>query len=85
MHPDVLSGWFEDFIKRTELTDIHLHSLRRTNATLMIAGGENIRTVSRRLGHAQTTTTMNIYSHAIESADAKAADTLENILKPNVG
>lgn len=83
MHPDVLSGWFEDFIKRTDLPQqIHLHSLRHTNATLMIAGGEDIRTVSQRLGHAQTTTTMNIYSHAIESADAKAAETLENILNP---
>lgn len=82
MNPDVLSGWFEDFIKRSDLPPIHLHSLRHTNATLMIAGGEDIRTVSKRLGHAQTTTTMNIYSHAIQSADAKAADTLENILKP---
>ena len=40
------------------------------------------RTVSRRLGHSQTSTTSNIYSHAIESADARAAETLENILSP---
>jgi hypothetical protein len=31
--------------------------------------------------HAQTSTTANIYSHAIRTADEKAADTLENILK----
>jgi integrase len=82
MHPDVLSGWFEDFIKRTNLPQIHLHSLRHTNATLMIAGGEDVLTVSRRLGHAQASTTTNIYGHAIQAANAKAAETLQNILKP---
>jgi len=81
-HPDTLTSWFEDFINRTDLPKIHIHSLRHTNATLMIAGGEDIRTVSRRLGHAQVTTTVNTYTHAIQSADAKAAETLENILDP---
>jgi len=81
-HPDTLTAWFDEFIKRTNLPNIHIHSLRHTNATLMIAGGEDIRTVSRRLGHAQVTTTVNTYTHAIQSADAKAADTLENILDP---
>ena len=83
MHPDVLSGWFEDFVKRTDLPQgLHLHSLRHTNATLMIAGGEDVLTVSRRLGHAQASTTTNIYGHAIQAANAKAAETLQNILKP---
>lgn len=81
-HPDTITQWFESFINKTDLPKIHLHSLRHTNATLMIAGGEDIRTVSRRLGHAQVTTTVNIYTHAIQSADAKASETLENLLDP---
>jgi len=81
-HPDTLTAWFEGFLKRTDLPQIHIHSLRHTNATLMIAGGEDIRTVSQRLGHAQVTTTVNTYTHAIQSASAKAAETLENILDP---
>lgn len=81
-HPDSLTQWFGDFIKQTDLQNIHVHSLRHTNATLMIAGGEDIRTVSKRLGHAQVTTTVNTYTHALQSADARAADTLENILDP---
>jgi integrase len=91
MHPDVLSGWFEDFIKRTDLPpETHIHTLRHTNATLMIAGGEDVLTVSRRLGHAQASTTTNIYGHAIQAANARAAETLQNILnplgsKPNLG
>jgi len=56
---------------------------RHTNATLLIASGVNIRTISDRLGHAQTSTTGNIYSHALKSADALGADTLNDILSPN--
>jgi integrase len=82
LNPDTFSGWFKRFIKKTDLPDISIHSLRHTNAALLIAGGENVRTVSRRLGHSQTSTTLNIYSHAIESADARAAQTLENLLSP---
>jgi hypothetical protein len=36
--------------------------------------------VSYRAGHAQTSTTSNIYSHAIRTADDKAADVLEGVL-----
>lgn len=79
IHPDTLSGWFHNFIQKTDLPKIHIHSLRHTNASLLIAGGENIKTISKRLGHSQVSTTTNIYSHALESADAKAAQLLENI------
>jgi integrase len=77
-----ITHWFEEFIKRTDLPSIHPHFFRHTNATLMIAGGEDIRTVSRRLGYSQVTTTVKTYTHAIQSADAKGAETIENILDP---
>ena len=86
IHPDTLTKQFSKFVAKhsDELPKgLHIHSLRHTNATLLIAQGVNIRTVSSRLGHGQTSTTMNIYAHAIQSADEKAAETLENILKPN--
>ncbi len=82
VHPDTVTGWFHKFIVRNNLPDISIHSLRHTNATLLIASGVNIRTVSNRLGHAQTSTTGNIYAHAIRSADEAAAETLQNILSP---
>lgn len=82
IHPDTVTGWFSSFVKRSDMSDVSIHSLRHTNATLMIAGGTDIRTVSHRLGHAQTSTTSNIYAHAIRSADEAAADTIENLLTP---
>lgn len=82
IHPDTLTNWFSDFVKRNDLPPVTIHSMRHTNATLLIAAGTNLRTVSARLGHAQTSTTANVYSHAIQSADAAAAETLDDILKP---
>lgn len=63
-----------------QLPMIPLHGLRHTSATLLIASHQDIRTVSSRLGHAQASTTMNIYVHALRETDKKAADALENML-----
>ncbi|PKM84570.1 MAG: site-specific integrase [Firmicutes bacterium HGW-Firmicutes-11] len=82
IHPDTISAWFYHFVIRKGLPDISLHSLRHTNATLQIAAGIPLKTVSNRLGHAQASTTGNIYAHAIKSADAAAAEVLEDILNP---
>lgn len=82
IHPDSLSGWYSKFIERHGLPDSHIHTLRHVSATLLIAGGVDIATVSNRLGHANTSTTLNIYTHAIQSADAIAAEKLQNILSP---
>ena len=80
LNPEALSKWFHKFILRKGLPDVSIHGLRHTNATLLIAGGVPLKTVSSRLGHSSISTTGNIYAHAIRSADEAAADTLEDIL-----
>lgn len=80
IHPDTITDWFAKFIKRSGLPYVTLHSLRHTNATLMIAEGTDVCTVSRRLGHANTATTLNIYAHALQSKDTEAANTIERTL-----
>lgn len=82
MRPDSLTSWFQKFIKRNDLPNAHLHTLRHISATLLIAGGVDVATVSSRLGHANKSTTLNIYTHAIKSADAAAANLLQDILHP---
>ena len=80
-HPDSLTKWFTAFIKRSGLPKVTVHSLRHTFASLMIFDGVNIVTVARRLGHAQTSTTTNIYAHVIASAEAMADDTFDRFDK----
>lgn len=64
-----------------KLPDIPLHGLRHTSATVLISEDVDVRTVSARLGHAQTSTTMNIYAHSLKESDKKAADKLNNLFK----
>jgi integrase len=70
------------FIAKTDLPQITIHSLRHTNITLLLAAGVPLRTVSYRAGHAQTSTTENIYAHAIKTADEIASEALDDILIP---
>ena len=63
-----------------QLPVIPFHGLRHTSATLLIASHQDVRTVSSRLGHAQASTTMNIYAHQLKETDKKASDALENML-----
>ena len=79
IHPDTITRWFRQFVQHNQLPDISIHSLRHTNATLLINSGIPITTISARLGHANPSTTTKIYTHAIQSADAAAADALDNI------
>lgn len=63
-----------------KLPNIPLHGLRHTSATLLISDNIDVRTVSARLGHAQASTTMNIYAHSLKKSDEKAASSLNNLL-----
>ena len=78
---DVLHRYNQDKLPQDQLPRISFHGLRHTSATLLIAEHQDIKTVSKRLGHAQTSTTMNIYAHALQESDRKAADSLEMMLK----
>lgn len=82
MHPDTLTSWFGSFIKTSDLPQVHIHSLRHTNATLMISNGVAVTTVAGTLGHANASVTTSVYAHAIQTAQAAASDMMEDILNP---
>ena len=77
--PPVISRWFSSFLQRNAIPHIKFHALRHTSASILLASGTNIKTVSNRLGHSNLTTT-NRYVHALLDADIVAADTLEQKL-----
>ena len=83
LNPTALTSQFRQFKLKHNLTDITIHGLRHTNATLQIANGVPLTTVAKRLGHANSATTARIYAHAIRSADEAAAEVLEDLLSPN--
>ena len=80
MHPDSPTDWLAKFAKRHDLPPIHPHKFRHTQASLLISEGVDILTVSKRLGHAKVSTTLDIYSHALAKSDEKASDTLDSLI-----
>lgn len=77
---DTIARYNKNKPPEQQLPRIPFHGLRHTSATLLIANHQDLKTVSTRLGHAQASTTMNIYAHALQESDRKAADILEAIL-----
>ncbi len=56
-------------IEKSGVKPINLHDLRHSHGTWLINNGVNVVAVSRRLGHKDITTTLNIYTHLLESTD----------------
>ena len=58
------------------------HDLRRVNATVLVAGGTDIKTAQARLGHSDPRLTLAIYAQATSHGDRTAADLLGDRLMP---
>ena len=80
MNPDSIGAWLDGFAKRHNLPHINPHAFRHTVASLLINNGTDIVSVSKRLGHARTSTTTDLYAHVIQEADEKATETLANAI-----
>jgi len=72
-HPEVVSRFFRQAVKRSLLPEIRLHDLRHTHATLALRAGIHPKVVSERLGHATIAITLDTYSHAIPAMQEEAA------------
>jgi integrase len=61
---------------------IPIHGIRHTVATLAIASGQDIRTVSDLLGHARTSITTDIYSHVLPHRKVELAQAISSLVLP---
>jgi integrase len=82
--PDGLEPWRPNYVtlafvrltRREGLEGLRLHDLRHFAATTMLVSGVDVRTAAGRLGHAQSSTTRDIYAHLVRAADERAATAL---------
>ena len=74
--PSRLSQSFADVMDVLEI-DCTLHGLRHTHVSQLIASGLDVLTISRRIGHASPSITLNVYSHMFSNTDARAAEIME--------
>lgn len=67
-------------VKHSGYIGPNFHALRRAQATLLVAGGVDPKTVQARLGHETLNTTLNIYAEEVGENDRKAANFMGEIL-----
>lgn len=78
--PDVCTNRFGRLRTSLGFDHVRLHDLRHFVATELGDGGLPIATISSRLGHRDTATTLNIYTHALPATDQQAAAYLGALL-----
>ncbi|MFI3169373.1 MAG: tyrosine-type recombinase/integrase [Faecalibacterium sp.] len=77
MSPDTFTQRFNQILRENGLPqDLNVHSLRHSVASVLIANGTDVATVSSLLGHAQVSTTLDIYAHAFDSNKKAASEQL---------
>lgn len=81
MHPNTPYTWLERFCKNEGIAFKGLHSFRHSVATQAITNGVDIKTVSSILGHSQTSTTLNIYTHAVQKTNVQALNMMADLLQ----
>lgn len=78
--PGVVNVMLAAFSKKYNLPHINPHSFRHSYASILISEGTDIVTVSKMLGHANTSMTTDIYSHAIEESKRKATECIADVM-----
>lgn len=72
-HPQTLSKMLARLSERAGLPRLTAHGLRHTSATLMLAEGVQPKVAAERLGHADPTLFMALYSHVTPTMQRDAA------------
>lgn len=70
---------FHKAIKKAKITDVRIHDLRHTYATLRISKGDNIADVSKQLGHHSVKLTLDTYYHWMPGEKKSEVDALDNL------
>lgn len=78
--PAYPSKYFSRFGKKYNITDFHPHALRHTMATLAIANGADIISISKKLGHSSVSITLDKYGHANPDSLHRANKCLADVL-----
>jgi integrase len=79
--PNRLTRRWQDACRALDLPRVSVQALRHTHASALIAAGLDVVAISRRLGHANPTVTLNIYGHLFKKDDSGAATAIEAALR----
>jgi len=72
---------FIAILEEAGLKRIRFHDMRHIAASIMLSHGVPIMTVSHILGHAQASTTLNMYAHHFDTANMQAALMMDDLFE----
>jgi integrase len=84
LHPDTITARFNRLVDRAGVPRIRLHDVRHTYSTLALDNGQNVKLLSERIGHADTSVTLKIYTHRTSGADRAMADQMGSLIQAAV-
>ena len=78
--PDNVSTRWDRIRDGLGLAGVRLHDLRHFQATMLLKAGVPVKNVSKRLGHRDSSTTINVYAQFLEETDRESADLIGKLL-----
>ncbi len=80
INPNNLTRDYDRWVRMAGVPRIRIHDQRHTHVTLAIQKGANIKAVSQRVGHAETSITMNLYAHVLPEQHKEVSDRIGDAL-----
>jgi len=80
INPNNLTRDYDRWVQVAGVPRIRIHDQRHTHVTLAIQKGANIKAVSQRVGHSETSITMNLYAHVMPEQHKDVADKIGDAL-----
>ena len=78
--PDTSNSWLYKLSEKYSLKPLHPHMFRHSAASVLIYNGSDVVSVAGYLGHANPTTTQNIYSHILQEAQSRNAEIIGSVM-----
>lgn len=79
IHPDTTGDWLGNIEKLYGMKHITPHGLRHTFCSILLSQCVPIQTVSRYMGHSNSTVTLRVYTHFVPDTKDKAINVLNKI------
>jgi integrase len=78
---DGINQTLERITTAIKIPHITSHGLRHTHGSVLLYHGVNIMSISRRLGHGDLQTTLNIYMHVVDEMKAREDGLITSVLE----
>ena len=79
IYPSSMLHWLSNFEKKYGFKHISCHGLRHTYCSILLSQNVPIQTVSRYMGHSDSTVTLQVYAHFIPDTQEKVMDALNKL------